>query len=283
MVAALYQQNPAWSQSLLCHVLEVPRSSFYYRTSKQDEAPLRKAILETAGQWPRYGSQRIARQLRREGVCFGERPVGERRVRRLMREMGLLAKAPKRKVRTTNSDHTFPRYQNLVKELAITQPDQVWVSDITYVALGNGFVYLAVIMDVFTRSIRGWFLSRRLDGDLTLLALERALTHGSPQIHHSDQGLQYAARDYVKCLQAAGCQISMAAVGCPEENGYAERLMRTLKEEHVSLTSYQDFADALSQIGQFIEDVYQTKRIHSALGYLTPAEFERQWKQASTQ
>lgn len=283
MVAALHQENLAWSQSLLCRVLSVPRSSLYYQASKRDETPVREAITQTAGQWPRYGSERIARQMRREGVSYYQRAVGERRVRRLMREMGLLAKAPKRKVRTTNSDHALPRYDNLVKGIAVTQPEQVWVSDITYVALGSGFVYLAVIMDMFTRSIRGWFLSRRLDGDLTLTALERALAKGTPQIHHSDQGLQYAAKEYVKRLQSVGSAISMAAVGCPEENGYAERLMRTIKEEHVSLTDYQNFADARRQIGQFIEEVYQTRRIHSSLGYLTPTEFESQWKQASTQ
>lgn len=191
-----------------------------------------------------------------------------------MREMGLLAKPHLRKPRTTNSDHSFSRFPNLVKGLAVTQPDQVWVSDITYIRLGQGFVYLAVIMDVFTRSIRGWFLSRRLDGDLTLFALQRALEKNTPQIHHSDQGVQYAAKDYIALLQSRSVAVSMAAVGCPEENGFAERLMRTIKEEHVSLTEYQNFRDALEQIGQFLTDVYQNKRIHSSLGFLTPAEFE---------
>lgn len=149
------------------------------------------------------------------------------------------------------------------------------VSDITYIRLGGGFVYLAVIMDVFTRSIRGWFLSRRLDGDLTLIALKRALqAAAAPEIHHSDQGGQYAATKYVSLLQSRDVRVSMASVGCPEENGFAERLMRTIKEEHVSLTEYVNFADALAQIGQFVTDVYQTKRIHSSLGYLTPEEFE---------
>ena len=218
--------------------------------------------------------------MKREGVTFADKPVGERRVRRLMKEMGLAAKPHPKKKRTTDSSHSFdsshclPRFPNLVKDLTITHPDQVWVSDITYIALGSGFVYLAVVMDVFTRSIRGWFLSRRLDGDLTLMALNRALATAAPQIHHSDQGGQYAATEYIAVLQSRGVTVSMAAVGCPEENGYAERLVRTLKEEHVSLSEYRDFEDARSQIGQFIETVYQTKRIHSALGYLTPAEFE---------
>ncbi len=146
---ALRQNNPAWGVAALCQALSVPRSSFYYRPRCQDEAPLRAAISEAAGAWPRYGSQRIAAQMRREGVTFQGKPVGERRTRRLMRQMGLLAKARPRKVRTTNSQHSLPRFANLVQGLSVTHPDQVWVSDITYVALGSGFAYLAVIMDVF--------------------------------------------------------------------------------------------------------------------------------------
>lgn len=270
----LHESSPNWSKALLCSVLSVPRSSLYYCSQKRDEQPVKAAIQTTAGAWPRYGSERIAAQMKRDGISFHDQPIGERRTRRLMREMGLLAKAKVRKPRTTDSNHTFPRFENLVKDLKVTQPNEVWVSDITYVRLGNGFVYLAVLMDVFTRSIRGWFLSRRLDGDLTLIALKRARENHTPEIHHSDQGGQYAATEYVSLLQSRGARVSMAAVGCPEENGYAERLMRTIKEEHVSLTEYADFADALAQIGQFLSDVYQNKRIHSSLGYLTPTEFE---------
>jgi transposase InsO family protein len=236
---------------------------------------VKEAIQTTAGAWPRYGSQRVAAQMKRDGITFRGKPVGERRTRRLMREMGLLAKSRSRKPRTTDSNHGFPRFENLVKDLKVSHPNEVWVSDITYVRLGNGFVYLAVIMDVFTRSIRGWFLSRRLDGDLTLIALKRALENHTPEIHHSDQGGQYAATEYVSLLQSRSVRISMAAVGCPEENGYAERLIRTIKEEHISLSEYADFGDALAQIGQFLSDVYQNKRIHSSLGYLTPTEFEQ--------
>jgi len=273
-VTTLHEATPTWSKAVLCDVLSVPRSSFYYQPHKRDDQSLKAAIQSVAGAWPRYGSERITAQMKREGVTFQEKPVGERRTRRLMREMGLLARPHPRKPRTTNSDHAFPRFPNLVKGLAVTQADQVWVSDITYIRLGQGFVYLAAIMDVYTRSIRGWFLSRRLDGDLTLFALKRALEKHTPQIHHSDQGVQYAAKDYVALLQNRGVAVSMAAVGCPEENGFAERLMRTIKEEHVSLAEYQNFTDALEQIGQFLNEVYQHKRIHSSLGYLTPAEFE---------
>ena len=271
----LHESCPNWSKALLCSVLSVPRSSLYYRSQKRDEKPVKEAIQTTAGAWPRYGSQRVAAQMKRDGITFRGKPVGERRTRRLMREMGLLAKSRSRKPRTTDSNHGFPRFENLVKDLKVSHPNEVWVSDITYVRLGNGFVYLAVIMDVFTRSIRGWFLSRRLDGDLTLIALKRALENHTPEIHHSDQGGQYAATEYVSLLQSRSVRISMAAVGCPEENGYAERLIRTIKEEHISLSEYADFGDALAQIGQFLSDVYQNKRIHSSLGYLTPTEFEQ--------
>lgn len=270
----LHAAHPCWSKKLLCLVLSVPRSSLYYASTKRDEAVVKQAIQNTAAAWPRYGSVRVAAQMKREKVTFHDKPVGERRTRRLMREMRLLAKPRPRKTRTTNSNHAFPRFDNLVKGVSITRPNQVWVSDITYIGLGSGFVYLAVLMDVFTRCIRGWFLSRRLDSGLTLTALKRALEVATPEVHHSDQGGQYAATEYVSLLQSHGVVVSMAAVGCPEENGFAERLMRTIKEEHVSLNEYQNVNEARSQIGQFLTDVYQTKRIHSSLGYLTPAEFE---------
>ena len=186
-------------------------------------------------------------------------------------------------MRTTNSQHPFFRYPNLVQGLEITHPDQVWVSDITYIRLHNEFVYLAIILDVFTRSIRGWCLSRTIDLQLTLDALRMALEqHDPPQIHHSDQGLQYAAHTYVNLLQAHNVQISMAAVGKAEENGFAERFMRTIKEEEVDLSEYHDFADAQTQIGHFIQAVYNHKRIHSALDYFTPSEFELAWRLART-
>jgi putative transposase len=185
----------------------------------------------------------------------------------------------KRKTRkTTNSKHNFPRYPNLVQDLEIVRPDQVWASDITYIRLQRCFVYLAVIMDVFTRRIRGWHLGRSLDQSLTVTALQRALSRGAPEIHHSDQGVQYAATIYVQMLQAVNVQISMAEVGEAWQNGYAERLMRTIKEEEVDLSDYTDYTDALQQLGRFLDQVYEYKRIHSSLGYLTPAEFEDQWQ-----
>jgi transposase InsO family protein len=254
--------------------LGVPRSSVYYAVRPPvDEAALKTALVDLAAEWPTYGYRRLTAMMKRLGW-----KVNGKRVRRWMDELNLCGAAPKRKCRTTDSRHGWPRYENLVKDLAIVRPEQVWVADITYVRLQAEFVYLAVVMDVFTRSIRGWQLGRSLDQGLTLAALERGLVIGTPEVHHSDQGVQYAAAVYVERLRGLGVTLSMAAVGEPRENGYAERVMRTIKEEEVDLSEYRDFADARAQIGRFLDDVYNVKRIHSALGYLTPNEFEEQWR-----
>jgi putative transposase len=260
---------------LVCRLLDVPRSSVYYqcRAAPDEEARLKTDLLELAGQWPTYGYRRLTALLRRLGWT-----VNGKRVRRWMNELGIQGVAPVRGTRTTNSNHAFPRYPNLVQDLQITRPEQVWVADITYIRLRQEFVYLAVLMDVFTRAVRGWHLGRTLEQGLTLAALERALALAVPQLHHSDQGVQYAASAYVERLRKLDVQLSMAAVGEPRENGYAERLMRTIKEEEVELSEYRDFADAQRQLGRFLDDVYNVKRIHSSLGYLTPREFEAQWQ-----
>ena len=265
--------------SVACELLELARSTYYYQAVERDESDLEEAIEDVTGKFPTYGTRRVSKQLRRPPHKM---VVNRKRAQRKMREKGLLVPQKRRKRRTTDSEHPYPRYPNLVKDLETTHPEHVWVSDITYIRLLHGFVYLAIIMDVFTRSIRGWCLSRTLDQELTLTALRGALSTGSPEIHHSDQGVQYAAYAYTDLLKAHGIQISMAAVGKAEENGYAERVIRTIKEEEVDLSEYLDFKDAGQQIGQFIEDVYNKKRIHSALGYLTPAEFERAYRLAQT-
>lgn len=257
----------------ICQVLALPRSTFYHTRAVAEEGSLRVALLDLAGQYPTYGYRRLTALLKRAGWT-----VNHKRIQRIMTDMGLQRLVKRRTTRTTNSQHDFPRYPNRVGGLAITRPDQVWVADITYVRLAHDFVYLAVLMDVFTRAVRGWHLSRSLDRDLTLAALRRALADRVPDIHHSDQGVQYACGDYTALLREQGVQISMAAVGKPEENGYAERLMRTIKEEEVDLSEYEDFHQAYRSIGRFLEEVYTRKRIHSALGYLTPAEFEADWQ-----
>lgn len=257
----------------ICQVLDYPRSSYYYRPSERDDAEIEAAIEEVAERWPKYGYRRITVQLRREKQLA----VNSKRVRRLMRKKGLQAQIQRKKRRTTNSEHDFPRYPNLVQELEVVHPDQVWVADITYIRLLTEFVYLAVIMDVFTRCVRGWHLGRSLDQELTLTALKRALVEHIPEIHHSDQGVQYAATAYVEVLKNHGIAISMAEVGEAWQNGYAERFVRTIKEEEVDLSDYRDYTDAYYQLGRFLDDVYMHKRIHSALGYLTPVEFESQW------
>jgi transposase InsO family protein len=256
----------------ICEVLDLPRSSFYHRASQSDDPDLRAALLDLAGQYPTYGYRRLTALLRRAGWS-----VNHKRIQRMMAQMGLQRPLKRRKTRTTNSQHNFPRYPNRVGGLTISRPDQVWVADITYIRLARDFVYLAVIMDVHTRAVRSWQLSRSLDRDLTLTALRRALADRVPQIHHSDQGVQYACGDYTDLLHEHRVQISMAAVGKPEDNGFAERLMRTIKEEEVDLSEYEDFHDAYQSIGRFLDEVYTHKRIHSALGYLTPAEFEEKW------
>ena len=258
---------------VICEALDLPRSTYYYHTQAKDDQQVRAAIEEVALRWPTYGYRRMAQQLRREKGWI----INDKRVRRLMKKMGLQAKIKRKKRRTTNSEHGFPRYPNLVLDLEVIRPDQVWVADITYIRLQQEFVYLAVIMDVFTRSIRGWHLGRGLDQGLTLEALKPAMLDRLPEIHHSDQGVQYAATAYVDLLLEHGVAISMTDKGEAWQNGYAERLIRTIKEEEVDLSDYQDYNDAYDQIGRFLDDVYIHKRIHSSLGYLTPAEFESQW------
>jgi putative transposase len=257
----------------LCEVLNYPRSQVYYApTVAPEEADLKRRIQELAGQYPTYGYRRITQELKRLGE-----PINHKRVAGLMRQMELMGTPPRKRKRTTDSRHDFHRYPNRVLNLTIDHPDHVWVGDITYIRLQQEFIYLAVLMDVFTRSIRGWHLSRTIDQQLTLTALRKALENGCPRIHHSDQGVQYAAHDYVALLDHHQVQISMAEVGQAWQNGYAERLMRTIKEEEVDLSEYRNFTEAYQHLEQFLEQVYMKKRIHSSLGYLTPREFEQTW------
>lgn len=258
----------------VCEVLNYARSRYYYQRQPLDDAELEELLKQIAGEFPCYGYRRLTVEVTRRGE-----KVNSKRVRRVMKVAGLQAKRKVRTRPTTNSQHPFPRYANLVQDLTVRRPEEVWVADITYIRLLRDFVYLAVIMDLYTRQIRGWHLGRSLEQELTLTALCQALANYTPTIHHSDQGWQYAATEYVELLRSKGVQISMAEVGEPAQNGYAERLMRTIKEEEVYLSEYEDYHDAYTQIGKFLTDVYNHKRIHSSLGYLTPAEFERRWRE----
>ena len=252
--------------SLLCSALEVPRSSFYYKPTQKEDEEVIQQILSIAGEFPRYGYRRITAELRRRGYR-----VNHKKVLRLMRKMKLLVRQAKKPRTTIPGEGEYP---NLIKDLLIDHPDQVWCGDIAYIKLKDRFAYFAFLMDVYTRAIRGWQISSSLDEELVVRALEKALEKAKPEIHHSDHGIQYLSDRYVSLLRDAGVEISMAAKGRAWENGYAERFIRTLKEEEVYLHEYEDIHDARAHIARFIEDVYMHKRVHSALGYLTPAEFE---------
>jgi putative transposase len=206
-----------------------------------------------------------------------EEPVNHKRVSRLMAKLGLQVRPRRKWVRTTNSDHGLPVFQNLLKNRVIQEVNQAWASDITYIRLGHGFVYLAVIIDLYSRKVVGWALGRRITSELALAALEMALENrGEVQgcIHHSDRGVQYASRDYVHALQEAGLRPSMSRKGNPYDNAYAESFMKTLKMEEVYLREYRTYQEVIGCVPRFIEAVYNAKRLHSSLGYQSPNEFE---------
>ena len=255
----------------ICGILGVNRSSFYYQPREDpSEGVLRAEIEKLAGASPRYGYRRITQLLVRQGYT-----VGTRRVARLMKDNNLLVTV-KRACQTTKSLQGEKPWSNWLENVEVSRQDQVWVADITYVRLKERFIYVCLLMDVFTRVIKAWQLGPHLTQSLTLKPLEEALCHSVPEIHHSDQGVQYLSKEtYITTLQEHGVEISVAQRGRPWENGYAERLIRTLKEEEVHINDYQNITEARDRIGHFITHVYNLKRPHSALGYLTPMEFQR--------
>jgi putative transposase len=229
-------------------------------------------IVVILTEFPYYGYRRVAKELRRRGN--GD---NQKRVQRIMRKHGLTQKRRKQKVWTTNSNHGLAVYPNLIKNIVASFPNHVWVTDFTYIHLRNGFCYLATVLDVFTRQIRGWSLKRNMETELVVLALDRALQKGMPQYHHSDRGSQYCSATYVGILQEKGIKISMSEKGEPTQNGYAESFFRTLKVEEVYLMDYDTVDDALASVTKFIDVVYAKKRLHSSIGYLPPEEFEADW------
>lgn len=255
------------------------RSTYYYRLrqkalrAKKEEVDLRDRIEKIVVKCAGYGYRRVTYQLRREGY-----KINHKRVARLMREQSLQCQVKRRWVKTTDSDHGYRIHPNLIKELKITGRNQVWVADITYIRIMTGFLYLAVVLDLFSRKVIGWALSEHIDAQLTLTALRVALDDRGPVegcIHHSDRGVQYACHAYVEELEAAKIRISMARKGNPYDNAAAESFMKTLKCEEVYLWDYHNVEDVKRRIPYFLQEVYNQKRLHSALGYMTPEEFEQ--------
>ena len=245
MVKAL---QPDYSVRQICEALGLHRSGLYYQPKTDPcEQPLRDEIEKLSARYPTYGYRRITQLLKRRGY-----DVGSTRGARLMKEQNLSV-AIKRACQTTQSVAGLGQWVNRVENLDICRRNQVWVGDITYVRLKGQFIYVAVLMDVFTRMIRGWQVSPQLTQPLTLRPLQHALTQGVPEIHHSDQGIQYLSTAYVSKLIRQGIDISLAQRGRPWDNGYAERLIRTLKEEEVYLNEYDDIIEARHRIGRFIE------------------------------
>ena len=262
-------------------MLKIARSTYYSKetgidlSNQKNEADLIDQIGEIVCEFPGYGTRRVMKHLRREGFI-----INRKRIQRIMRENLLLCKRKRKFINTTDSNHNFKRYPNLIKNIIITRPNQVWVSDITYIRILTGFIFLAVVIDAFSRKVIGYALSKQIKQDITITALNMALFNRSHIVdcnHHSDQGVQYACNNYINLLKQNNIQISMSRRGNPYDNAIAESFMKTIKYEEVYLWNYETYADVKERIPFFIQEVYNNKRLHSSLDYLPPAEFEENY------
>ena len=264
--------------SAICDTLALSRATYYRQQAQAEVADpdvdLRDHLQRLALEWPQYGYRRLTAALHRQGI-----QANHKRVLRLLREDNLLCLRKRRLFSTTDACHAFPVYPNLVPELVLTGINQLWVADITYIRLLHEFIYLAVILDAYSRRCIGWALAPYLETRLALEALQMALSWREVTpglVHHSDRGVQYASRAYTDLLKERGIRISMSRRGNPYDNAQAERFMRTLKYEEVYLFEYATMTEARTRIQHFLEEVYNQKRLHSALGYVPPSEFEQQ-------
>jgi len=256
---------------------QVSRASYYRFDDNAETGPdpdmdLRDAIQRIALEWPAYGRRRMTAELRRR-----DWKINPKRVARIMREDNLLCVRKRKFIATTDSSHGRKVYPNIAATIALTDIDQLWRADITYIRLREEFVYLAVILDAYSRRVIGWALHRTMEDDLTLSALRMALSRRVVDpglVHHSDRGSQYASGEYTELLKASGIAISMSRKGNPWDNAACESFLKTLKYEEVHRNEYRDLAEANVSIRQFLEKVYNQKRLHSALGYVSPTEFE---------